>query len=94
MIRQVILARARLAGSTPLDAWIAVQDKLNTRGPAAPVWRHVVEWTLRVRGCIAGFENMDQLPRPLNLAQLSREVTSDMKRARTIRERRKRKSVR
>jgi len=88
VIRKVILARARLARATPLDAWIAVQDTLDARGPAAPVWRHVVEW--RLRCCFPGFENMDQLPRPLNLAQLNREVTRDMKRAKTIRRRHKR----
>jgi hypothetical protein len=85
VIRQVILARARLAGLMPLDAWIAVQETLDARGPAAPVWRHVVDWKLCC--CFPGFENTDQLPRPLNLAQLSREVTRDMKRARTMRAR-------
>jgi|GEM_PF-4785158 len=87
VIRQVILSRARVARATPLDAWIAVQDTLDARGPDAPVWRHVVEW--RLRCCFPGFENADQLPRPLNLSQLSREVTRDMKRARTKRTRRR-----
>jgi Replication-relaxation len=90
VIRQVILARAHLAGLTPLDAWIAVQETLDVRGPAAPVWRHIVDWTMRC--CFTGFENVDQLPRSLNLAQLSREVKRDMSRARTIRTRRKHKS--
>ncbi len=88
VIRQVILERARLAGLTPLDAWIAVQDTLDARGPAALVWRHVADWKMRC--CFPGFENADQLPRPLSLAQLSREVTRDMKRVKTIRERRTR----
>ncbi len=87
VIRRVILTRARLAGLTPLDAWIAVQETLDARGPAAPVWRHVVEWKMRC--CFPGFESTDQLPRPLNLSQLSREVTRDMKRARTMRARRR-----
>ena len=90
VIRKVILARARLARATPLDAWIAVQDTLDARGPAAPVWRHIVAWEMRC--CFPGFENTDQLPKPLNLAQLSREVTRDMKRAWTMRARRRRTS--
>jgi hypothetical protein len=86
LVRKVILERAKLAGLTPLDAWIAVQDTLNTCGPAAPVWRHIVDWKMSC--CFAGFENADQMPRPLNLAPLSRDMTSDMHKARTIRKRR------
>jgi len=86
LVRKVILERAKLAGLTPLDAWIAVQDTLNTRGPAAPVWRHIVEW--KMCRCFDGFENADQMPRPLNLARLSRDVTRDVRKARTMRRRR------
>jgi hypothetical protein len=73
LVRKVILERAKLAGLTPLDAWIAVQDTLNTRGPAAPVWRHIVDW--KMSRCFDGFENADQMPRPLNLVRLGRDVT-------------------
>jgi hypothetical protein len=63
-----------------------VQDTLNVRGPAAPVWRHIVDW--KMCRCFDGFENADQMPRPLNLARLSRDVASAMRRDRTIRKRR------
>jgi len=86
LVRKMILERAKLAGLTPLDAWIAVQDTLNVRGPAAPVWRHIVDW--KMCRCFDGFENADQMPRPLNLARLSRDVASAMRRDRTIRKRR------
>jgi len=86
LVRQVILERAKLAGIAPLDAWVAVEDTLQARGPAAPVWRHVVDWKLRC--CFDGFEQSEQLPRPLDLAEVSREVSRDFQRARTIRARR------
>jgi hypothetical protein len=85
-VRKVILERARLAGGVPLDAWIAVHETLQARGPAAPVWRHVEEWKLR--HCFADFERADQMPAPLDLAQLSRKTTGDLRRAATIRQKR------
>lgn len=67
LVRQVVLERARLAGGDPLDVWVAVQETLNARGPAAPVWRNVVDWKMRC--CFAGFERLAQ-PAPLDLMRL------------------------
>ncbi len=67
LVRQIVLERARMAGGVPLDAWIAVQETLTARGPAAPVWRNVMDWKMRC--CFAGFERMAQ-PAPLDLTRL------------------------
>lgn len=90
LVRRVILERARLAGGEPLDAWIAVHTTLQARGPAAPVWRHVEEWKLRC--CFTDFEGADQMPAPLDLAQLSRKTTGDLRRAATLRLKRQQKA--
>jgi hypothetical protein len=86
LIRRVILERARLVNADALDAWIAVQGTLEQRGPSAPVWRHVVDWNMRC--CFAGFERTDQDLAPLDLYDLHRQTTADLRRARTLKARR------